>query len=92
MQLNKEVILLRSKGIKRLFLFLFKCVIYSCKNKEVLYDSLQLAHKCILNSFYGYVMRRGYVHDSMYIYHLLTYYTMLCLPLELVGTLWKWLV
>lgn len=24
-----------------------------------LYDSLQLAHKCILNSFYGYVMRRG---------------------------------
>ena len=26
----------------------------------VLYDSLQLAHKCILNSFYGYVMRKGY--------------------------------
>lgn len=26
---------------------------------EVLYDSLQLAHKCILNSFYGYVMRKG---------------------------------
>eukprot|EP01117_Protostelium_nocturnum_P018117 TRINITY_DN7510_c0_g1_i3.p1 TRINITY_DN7510_c0_g1~~TRINITY_DN7510_c0_g1_i3.p1 ORF type:complete len:2083 (+),score=451.15 TRINITY_DN7510_c0_g1_i3:185-6433(+) len=25
----------------------------------VLYESLQLAHKCILNSFYGYVMRRG---------------------------------
>jgi len=24
-----------------------------------LYDSLQLAHKCILNSFYGYVMRKG---------------------------------
>ena len=24
----------------------------------VLYDSLQLAHKCILNSFYGYVMVR----------------------------------
>lgn len=32
---------------------------YSCKAKEVLYDSLQLAHKCILNSFYGYVMRKG---------------------------------
>lgn len=32
-----------------------------CKNMEVLYDSLQLAHKCILNSFYGYVMRKGYV-------------------------------
>ena len=25
----------------------------------MLYDSLQLAHKCILNSFYGYVMRKG---------------------------------
>ena len=25
----------------------------------VLYDSLQLAHKVILNSFYGYVMRKG---------------------------------
>jgi DNA polymerase epsilon subunit 1 len=25
----------------------------------VLYDSMQLAHKCILNSFYGYVMRKG---------------------------------
>lgn len=31
----------------------------ACERKEVLYDSLQLAHKCILNSFYGYVMRRG---------------------------------
>eukprot|EP00960_Hanusia_phi_P004316 125836-Hanusia_phi.AAC.4 len=30
-----------------------------CKGFVVLYDSLQLAHKCILNSFYGYVMRRG---------------------------------
>ena len=29
------------------------------KNLVVLYDSLQLAHKCILNSFYGYVMRKG---------------------------------
>lgn len=33
--------------------------IKSCQNKEILYDSLQLAHKCILNSFYGYVMRKG---------------------------------
>jgi len=33
--------------------------------KVTLYDSLQLAHKCILNSFYGYVMRRG----SRYVYH-----------------------
>ena len=30
----------------------------------VLYDSLQLAHKCILNSFYGYVMRKGYVSNQ----------------------------
>ncbi|CAG8450499.1 4116_t:CDS:10 [Ambispora leptoticha] len=29
------------------------------KNRVVLYDSLQIAHKCILNSFYGYVMRKG---------------------------------
>eukprot|EP01053_Blabericola_migrator_P011571 Blabericola_migrator_1__11570@NODE_692_length_6847_cov_50_323894_g502_i0_p1_GENE_NODE_692_length_6847_cov_50_323894_g502_i0NODE_692_length_6847_cov_50_323894_g502_i0_p1_ORF_typecomplete_len808_score159_25DNA_pol_B/PF00136_21/2_9e76_NODE_692_length_6847_cov_50_323894_g502_i024454868 len=28
-------------------------------NEVVLFDSLQLAHKCILNSFYGYVMRKG---------------------------------
>ncbi|XP_050295840.1 DNA polymerase epsilon catalytic subunit 1 [Anthonomus grandis grandis] len=33
--------------------------IKSAKSKEVLFDSLQLAHKCILNSFYGYVMRKG---------------------------------
>lgn len=25
----------------------------------VVYDSMQLAHKCLLNSFYGYVMRKG---------------------------------
>eukprot|EP00737_Agarophyton_chilense_P000701 gb/GEZJ01000776.1/.p1 GENE.gb/GEZJ01000776.1/~~gb/GEZJ01000776.1/.p1 ORF type:complete len:1790 (-),score=227.93 gb/GEZJ01000776.1/:5472-10268(-) len=31
----------------------------SAEKLVVLYDSLQLAHKCILNSFYGYVMRRG---------------------------------
>ena len=37
--------------------------IKSAKNKEVLYDSLQLAHKCILNSFYGYVMRKGKVDN-----------------------------
>lgn len=29
------------------------------KKLVVLYESLQLAHKCILNSFYGYVMRKG---------------------------------
>lgn len=32
---------------------------YWClQDMVVLYDSLQLAHKCILNSFYGYVMRK----------------------------------
>ncbi|KAJ2703543.1 DNA polymerase epsilon catalytic subunit [Coemansia sp. IMI 209128] len=34
-------------------------MIDSAKKLVVLYDSLQLAHKCILNSFYGYVMRKG---------------------------------
>jgi DNA polymerase epsilon subunit 1 len=29
------------------------------RNLVALYESLQLAHKIILNSFYGYVMRRG---------------------------------
>ncbi|KAK9452621.1 hypothetical protein V1511DRAFT_507411 [Dipodascopsis uninucleata] len=29
------------------------------KKMVILFDSLQLAHKCILNSFYGYVMRKG---------------------------------
>ncbi|KAI7906423.1 uncharacterized protein BX663DRAFT_496365 [Cokeromyces recurvatus] len=33
--------------------------IAEAKNMIVLYDSLQLAHKVILNSFYGYVMRKG---------------------------------
>ncbi|KAI0746782.1 hypothetical protein C8Q80DRAFT_1105835 [Daedaleopsis nitida] len=35
------------------------------KKMIVLYDSLQLAHKCILNSFYGYVMRKGARWQSM---------------------------
>lgn len=39
--------------------------IKAAKSREVLYDSLQLAHKCILNSFYGYVMRRGARWHSM---------------------------
>ncbi|KAH9255454.1 hypothetical protein BASA81_006573 [Batrachochytrium salamandrivorans] len=36
-----------------------------CEAKVLLYDSLQLAHKCILNSFYGYVMRKGARWHSM---------------------------
>lgn len=39
----------------------------------VLYDSLQLAHKCILNSFYGYVMRRGARWYSMEMAGITTY-------------------
>lgn len=30
-----------------------------CESRCVQMESLQLAHKCILNSFYGYVMRKG---------------------------------
>jgi len=29
------------------------------KNRMSLFESLQLAHKIILNSFYGYVMKKG---------------------------------
>lgn len=36
-----------------------KHAIEEAKKMVVLYDSLQLAHKVILNSFYGYVMRKG---------------------------------
>ncbi|CDK26846.1 unnamed protein product [Kuraishia capsulata CBS 1993] len=36
-----------------------KNAIDEAKKMVVLYDSLQLAHKVILNSFYGYVMRKG---------------------------------
>ena len=39
----------------------------------VLYDSLQLAHKCILNSFYGYVMRKGARWYSMEMAGVVTY-------------------
>ncbi|KAF8632650.1 hypothetical protein AX17_004783 [Amanita inopinata Kibby_2008] len=35
------------------------------KKMIIIYDSLQLAHKCILNSFYGYVMRKGARWHSM---------------------------
>lgn len=39
----------------------------------ILYDSLQLAHKCILNSFYGYVMRKGARWYSMEMAGVVTY-------------------
>lgn len=39
--------------------------IEEAKKLIVIYDSLQLAHKCILNSFYGYVMRKGARWHSM---------------------------
>jgi DNA polymerase epsilon subunit 1 len=35
------------------------------EDRELVYDSLQVAHKCILNSFYGYVMRKGARWRSM---------------------------
>jgi DNA polymerase epsilon subunit 1 len=37
----------------------------AAEDMETVYDSLQLAHKCILNSFYGYVMRKGARWRSM---------------------------
>ena len=40
---------------------------------ETVYDSLQLAHKCILNSFYGYVMRKGARWRSMPMAGIVTY-------------------
>lgn len=43
-----------------------------CKNMEILYDSLQLAHKCILNSFYGYVMRKGYESTTQFFFFMIT--------------------
>ncbi|EFJ15355.1 hypothetical protein SELMODRAFT_445541 [Selaginella moellendorffii] len=48
---------------------------YKTLNKDmvVLYDSLQLAHKCILNSFYGYVMRKGARWYSMEMAGIVTY-------------------
>uniref|UniRef100_A0AC35TLD7 DNA polymerase epsilon catalytic subunit n=1 Tax=Rhabditophanes sp. KR3021 TaxID=114890 RepID=A0AC35TLD7_9BILA len=33
--------------------------IKDCQSRVILYESLQMAHKCILNSFYGYAMRKG---------------------------------
>lgn len=33
--------------------------------KAEIYDSLQVAHKCVLNSFYGYVMKKGARWHSM---------------------------
>ena len=43
------------------------------KNMIDLYDSLQLAHKIILNSFYGYVMRKGSRWFSMEMAAMVTY-------------------
>ena len=35
------------------------------EDRALVYESLQIAHKCILNSFYGYVMRKGARWRSM---------------------------
>ena len=43
------------------------------RHGDALYDSLQLAHKCILNSFYGYVMRKGARWYSMEMAGVVTY-------------------
>ena len=48
-------------------------LIMEAKNCIDLYDSLQLAHKIILNSFYGYVMRKGSRWYSMEMAAMVTY-------------------
>ena len=45
----------------------------ACKAKIVYFDSQQLAHKCILNSFYGYMMRRGSRWFSMEVAGIICY-------------------
>jgi DNA polymerase epsilon subunit 1 len=45
----------------------------TAENMHGVYDSLQTAHKCILNSFYGYVMRRGARWYSMPMAGIVTY-------------------
>lgn len=47
--------------------------IQECQEMVILYESLQLAHKCILNSFYGYVMRKGARWYSMETAGIVTY-------------------
>ncbi|XP_076907151.1 DNA polymerase epsilon catalytic subunit A-like [Bidens hawaiensis] len=47
--------------------------IQEAQDMVVLYDSLQLAHKCILNSFYGYLMRKGARWYSMEMAGVVTY-------------------
>ncbi|KMT05520.1 hypothetical protein BVRB_7g176430 [Beta vulgaris subsp. vulgaris] len=47
--------------------------IQEAQDMVIVYDSLQLAHKCILNSFYGYVMRKGARWYSMEMAGVVTY-------------------
>ena len=49
-------------------------------NLVVYFDSLQLAHKCILNSFYGYVMRKGARWYSMEMAAIVTHTGAVTLP------------
>lgn len=69
--------------------------IETCKNRVALFESLQLAHKIILNSFYGYVMRKAARWYSMEMAAMVTHtggniikdsrelYDMIGMPLEL---------
>lgn len=50
-----------------------KLALEEAKGRVVLFDSLQLAHKCILNSFYGYVMRAAARWMSMEMAGVVTY-------------------
>jgi DNA polymerase epsilon subunit 1 len=57
----------------------------SAEDMEVLMDSLQLAHKCILNSFYGYVMRKGARWRSMEMAGIVTHTGKRCLGVRCLG-------
>eukprot|EP00760_Papus_ankaliazontas_P037243 PhM_4_TR8447/c0_g1_i1/m.51369/K02324/POLE1; DNA polymerase epsilon subunit 1 len=63
--------------------------IKECQSRCVQYESLQLAHKCILNSFYGYVMRKGSRWYSMEMAGVVTHLgaTLIMMARELIENL-----
>ena len=63
--------------------------IKECQGRIIQFESLQLAHKCILNSFYGYVMRKGSRWYSMEMAGVVTYLgaTLIQMARELVQQL-----
>jgi DNA polymerase epsilon subunit 1 len=65
-----------------------------CEDKVLVYDSLQVAHKCILNSFYGYVSHvaaPGISHGSE-AFSLTFFWALRLCERVRVGVPWKWRV